>query len=158
MPPAAILPGGRRAPRSRLIREADGAAAKATEGERQAPRDGRGDQRVPLDVHGDAVGLEALVRRGVFRSLERPDRAALDPSSAVHDRLDGDAERSTPDDDVLLDYLRLETGLVHGSIMPEWRVQGFASAGCGIAVAGAVVVVPVVPVAVAGGRPTCQCP
>ena len=72
-----------------------------------------------MDVHGDPAGLNGLVRRDVLRGLERPDRAAFDPSSAVHDRLDRDAERPAPGSDVLPQLLGLKVGLAHAPSMPH---------------------------------------
>ena len=94
--------------------EADGAAAEAAERKAQPGGIREGRKHVPVDIEGDPAGVQALMPGGVFQDLERPDRAALDPSSAVHDRLERDVQRPAPGGDVLPEFFGLEVGLPHG--------------------------------------------
>jgi hypothetical protein len=76
-------------------------------------------EHVTVDMDLNAVPVQALVRCGVLRDLERPDRAAFDPSSAVHDRLERNAQHPTPGTDVVPHFRGLEVSLAHDPSMPE---------------------------------------
>ena len=74
---------------------------------------------VTMDVYLDPVGVHEFVRGRVLRNLERPDRAAFDPSSAVHDRLERNAQHPAPGTDVIPHFRGLEVSLTHASSMPQ---------------------------------------
>lgn len=118
-------------PRKRLGSgsEAKPAAPELSEGKAESRGILELGEHVTVDMELDAATVQTLKRGCVLRNLERPDRAEFDPSSAVHDRLERNAQNPTPGADVVPHFRGLEMSLTHGFTMPQAEPDRWVDCG-----------------------------